>query len=110
MGFYSINKTDKNCSARCGIIETAHGAVETPVFMPVGTKGTVKAVLPENLYMMGCNIILGNLYHLYLQPGIDSLKKAGGIHNFMNWKRSILTDSGGFQVFSLGDISQGRRC
>jgi queuine tRNA-ribosyltransferase len=108
MGFYSINKTDKNCSARCGIIETAHGAVETPVFMPVGTKGTVKAVLPENLYMMGCNIILGNLYHLYLQPGIDSLKKAGGIHNFMNWKRSILTDSGGFQVFSLGDIRNVR--
>ncbi len=104
MGFFRIDKTDINCSARCGIIETAHGAVETPVFMPVGTKGTVKAVLPENLYIMGCNIILGNLYHLYLQPGIGIIKKAGGIHAFMNWNRSILTDSGGFQVFSLGDI------
>jgi queuine tRNA-ribosyltransferase len=108
MGFFKVIKTDKNCPARCGIIETAHGAVETPVFMPVGTKATVKAVFPENLYIMGCSVILGNLYHLYLQPGIDLIRRAGGIHDFMNWSRSLLTDSGGFQVFSLGNIRKIR--
>jgi len=78
--------------------------MNTPVFMPVGTKGTVKAVTSEQLYEMGCGIILGNLYHLYLQPGIEVIEEAGGLHKFINWKKSILTDSGGFQVFSLGKI------
>ena len=101
---FKIDKKDKNSEARTGILKTAHGPVKTPVFMPVGTKATVKAIRPEDLYGFGSNIILGNLYHLYLQPGIDIIEAAGGIHSFMNWERSILTDSGGFQVFSLGKI------
>ena len=101
---FKIEKKDKNTKARTGILETAHGPVKTPVFMPVGTKATVKAIRPEDLYGFGCNIILGNLYHLYLQPGIDLIEAAGGIHSFMNWEKAILTDSGGFQVFSLGKI------
>jgi queuine tRNA-ribosyltransferase len=104
--FFRIEKKDKNSQARCGVMETVHGKINTPVFMPVGTRATVKAVTPENLYDLGSNIILGNLYHLYLQPGIGLIKKAGGIHKFMNWKGCILTDSGGFQVFSLGDIRE----
>lgn len=101
---FKIVKKDKNTEARTGILKTAHGPVKTPVFMPVGTKATVKAIRPEDLYGFGSNIILGNLYHLYLQPGIDIIEAAGGIHSFMNWERSVLTDSGGFQVFSLGKI------
>ena len=101
---FKIEKKDKNTEARTGILETAHGPVKTPVFMPVGTKGTVKAIRPEDLYGFGSNIILGNLYHLYLQPGIDIIEAAGGIHSFMNWEKAVLTDSGGFQVFSLGKI------
>lgn len=101
---FKIGKTDKNTAARAGILNTTHGPVETPVFMPVGTKATVKAIRPEDLYGFGCNMILGNLYHLYLQPGIEIIEAAGGLHCFMNWKKSILTDSGGFQVFSLGKI------
>ena len=101
---FKIEKKDKNTEARTGILKTAHGPVKTPVFMPVGTKATVKAIRPEDLYGFGSNIILGNLYHLYLQPGIDIIEAAGGIHSFMNWERSVLTDSGGFQVFSLGKI------
>jgi queuine tRNA-ribosyltransferase len=101
---FKIIKKDKNTEARTGILKTAHGPVKTPVFMPVGTKATVKAIRPEDLYGFGSNIILGNLYHLHLQPGIDIIEAAGGIHSFMNWERSVLTDSGGFQVFSLGKI------
>ncbi len=104
MGFFKILKKDKNTNARLGLIKADKVSIDTPVFMPVGTKATVKAMTVDQLYEMGCKIILGNLYHLYLQPGIDVIKKAGGIHNFMNWKNNILTDSGGFQVFSLGDI------
>ncbi|MDD3819018.1 MAG: tRNA guanosine(34) transglycosylase Tgt, partial [Actinomycetota bacterium] len=104
MSFFQILNKDKNSLARAGVLTTKTGKVKTPVFMPVGTKATVKAVTNEQLYEEGCEIILCNLYHLYLQPGIDVIEKAGGLHKFMNWKRSILTDSGGFQVFSLSKI------
>ncbi len=104
MAFFKVLKKDSKSPARAGIITTEKGAVKTPVFMPVGTKASVKAVTNEQLYEAGCQIILGNLYHLYLQPGIEVIEKAGGLHKFMNWKRNILTDSGGFQVFSLSGI------
>jgi len=104
MAFFKVIKKDNKSSARAGIMTTKRGIIRTPVFMPVGTKATVKAVTNEQLYDAGCGIILGNLYHLYLQPGIKVIKKAGGLHKFMNWTRTILTDSGGFQVFSLSKI------
>ena len=104
MAFFKVLKKDNRSSARAGIMTTKRGIIETPVFIPVGTKATVKAVTNEQLYDAGCGIILGNLYHLYLQPGIKVIKKAGGLHKFMNWTRAILTDSGGFQVFSLSKI------
>ncbi|MCK5566852.1 MAG: tRNA-guanine transglycosylase, partial [Actinomycetia bacterium] len=104
MPFFKIDKIDKSTDARTGTVSTAHGQIDTPVFMPVGTKAAVKAIKPEDLYILGSRIILGNLYHLYLQPGIEIIEKAGGLHTFMNWNKSILTDSGGFQVFSLGKI------
>lgn len=104
MAFFKVLKKDNKSSARAGIMTTKRGIIRTPVFMPVGTKATVKAVTNEQLYDAGCAIILGNLYHLYLQPGIKVIKKAGGLHKFMNWTRTILTDSGGFQVFSLSKI------
>jgi queuine tRNA-ribosyltransferase len=88
-------------AARAGILETAHGAVETPVFMPVGTKASVKAVLPAELAALGATIVLGNTYHLYFRPGADLIAELGGLHRFMAWDGPILTDSGGFQVFSL---------
>lgn len=90
--------------ARRGRMTTARGAIETPVFMPVGTQGTVKGLLPEALKEIGAQIILANTYHLYLRPGHNVVKQLGGLHKFMNWDRPILTDSGGFQVFSLGDL------
>ncbi|MFZ3386543.1 MAG: tRNA guanosine(34) transglycosylase Tgt [Candidatus Hydromicrobium sp.] len=104
MAFFKVLKKDNKSSARAGIMTTKRGIIKTPVFMPVGTKATVKAVTNEQLYDAGCGIILSNLYHLYLQPGIKVIKKAGGLHKFMNWTRTILTDSGGFQVFSLSKI------
>ncbi|MGB7949249.1 MAG: tRNA guanosine(34) transglycosylase Tgt [Candidatus Binatia bacterium] len=88
--------------ARLGRLSTAHGAVETPAFMPVGTQGTVKAVLPRDLQEMGTQILLANTYHLYLRPGAELIQELGGLHRFMNWNAPILTDSGGYQVFSLG--------
>ena len=95
-------------------IITPHGEIPTPIFMPVGTRATVKAMLPESLKEINAKIILGNTYHLYLRPGDEIIKKAGGLHKFMNWDRPILTDSGGFQVFSLSktnDITEeGVRC
>ncbi len=91
-------------NARSGIIETARGAIHTPAFMPVGTLGTVKAMTPDELLEMGAEIVLGNTYHLYLRPGHTVIEKLGGIHSFMNWSRPILTDSGGFQVFSLAAL------
>ena len=100
---YELIKKDKYSNARVGVIHTAHGDIPTPIFMPVGTLGTVKTMTPEDLLDMGAKIILGNTYHLYLKPGMDIMKKAGGLHKFMNWDKPILTDSGGFQVFSLSD-------
>jgi len=102
--FFQILNKDKKTAARTGLISTSHGTISTPVYMPVGTKASVKAINHHDLYEMGCDIILGNLYHLYLQPGIDVLEKSGGLHKFMNWNKNILTDSGGFQVFSLSKI------
>lgn len=93
---------DPHCSARAGILHTSHGPIHTPIFMPVGTAGTVKAVHQRELLQdIGAEIILGNTYHLYLRPGIDILQQAGGLHRFNGWQRAILTDSGGYQVYSL---------
>ena len=99
---FTINNTDNNTNARAGCIETFHGKIKTPVFMPVGTQGTVKAVHQKELKNeINADIILSNTYHLYLRPGIEIIEKAGGIHKFINWNRNILTDSGGYQVYSL---------
>lgn len=103
---YDLIKKSSECEARVGVIHTPHGDIETPIFMPVGTKATVKTMTPEDLEELGAQIILGNTYHLYLKPGDYLIKKAGGLHKFMNWNKPILTDSGGFQVFSLGDINK----
>lgn len=100
---YELIKKDKYTNARVGVIHTANGDIPTPIFMPVGTVGTVKTMTVDDLKEMDAKIILGNTYHLYLKPGMDIMKKAGGLHKFMNWDRPILTDSGGFQVFSLAD-------
>ncbi len=91
--------------ARATTLQTAHGEIQTPVFMPVGTRGTVKAMLPEELKEIGSQIVLGNTYHLHLRPGEDTIAKLGGLHKFMNWNGPILTDSGGFQVFSLSQLN-----
>ena len=99
---FELIKKDSRTGARRGRITTPHGTIETPVFMPVGTQATVKAMKPEDVEKTGAEIILGNTYHLYLRPGEDIVREAGGLHKFMNWHRPILTDSGGFQVFSLG--------
>lgn len=98
--------TKKDNQARRGKLRTAHGVIETPVFMPVGTDGTVKAMHPEDVASTGAGIILGNVYHLMLQPGIELVEKMGGLHKFMNWNKAILTDSGGFQVMSLGPLRE----
>ena len=99
---FTVIRKDPDTNARLGRLVTAHGAVETPCFMPVGTQGTVKAMLPRDLREMGCQILLGNTYHLYLRPGHELIRQLGGLHRFMGWDGPILTDSGGFQVFSLG--------
>lgn len=101
---YDLIKKEKMTKARLGVLHTLHGDIETPVFMPVGTQATVKTMTPEELKEIGARIILSNTYHLYLRPGHEVIKKAGGLHKFMNWDRAILTDSGGFQVFSLGPL------
>lgn len=101
---YEVLKVCKQSGARIGRFTTPHGVIETPVFMPVGTNATVKALSPEELKELGSQIILSNTYHLFLRPGEDIVKKAGGLHKFMNWDRPILTDSGGFQVFSLAKL------
>ncbi|MCE5301137.1 MAG: tRNA guanosine(34) transglycosylase Tgt [Spirochaetia bacterium] len=102
MEFFKLDHKYK--LARAGRINTLHGTIETPVFMPVGTQATVKIMTPEDMERMGIGVILGNTYHLYLRPGLDIMMKAGGLHKFMGWKRAILTDSGGFQVFSLKEL------
>ena len=101
---YELIKKDKYTNARVGVIHTEHGDIPTPIFMPVGTLGTVKTMTVEELKEMDAKIILGNTYHLYLKPGMEIMRQAGGLHKFMNWDRPILTDSGGFQVFSLSDM------
>ena len=101
---FDLLKTDDRTRARRGIVHTPHGDIQTPIFMPVGTAATVKAMRPEQVEEMGAQIILSNTYHLYLRPGHDIVREAGGLHKFMNWNRPILTDSGGFQVFSLGKM------
>ena len=99
---FELLKTDPKTKARRGRITTPHGVIETPIFMPVGTAATVKAMRPEEVKELGAQIILSNTYHLYLRPGHEIVREAGGLHHFMNWDLPILTDSGGFQVFSLG--------
>lgn len=99
---YEQTHKDAQCNARTGIIHTDHGDIETPIFMPVGTKATVKTLTSEDLSTLQAQIILGNTYHLHLRPSEDLIDKAGGLHKFMQWNKPILTDSGGFQVFSLG--------
>jgi len=101
---FKITHRAKGSRARTGIITLNNTRIETPVFMPVGTKATVKSLTNEQLKEIGFNIILSNTYHLYLRPGLEVIKKAGGLHKFMNWDRGILTDSGGFQVFSLSSL------
>ena len=101
---YELIKTCKQSGARLGKVHTPHGSFETPVFMPVGTQATVKGMSPAELKEIGANIILSNTYHLFLRPGHELVREAGGLHGFMSWDRSILTDSGGFQVFSLSDL------
>src|SRR5689334_4797211 len=101
---FELLKTDARSKARLGRLTTVRGVVETPVFMPVGTQGSVKALDPRELLEMGTQIILGNTYHLNIRPGLEIIKAAGGLHKFINWDLPILTDSGGFQVFSLAKI------
>ena len=105
---YTLLKTCQQTGARLGRLETPHGVVDTPVFMPVGTQATVKTLTPDQLEGIEAQIILSNTYHLYLRPGHELVKKAGGLHQFMNWGRPILTDSGGFQVFSLNELRKIR--
>ena len=106
IGHFEVQKTAGN--ARAARLQTAHGEINTPVFMPVGTKATVKGMLPEELKDLGAQIVLGNTYHLHLRPGEDIIERLGGLHRFMNWKGPILTDSGGFQVFSLSQLTTVR--
>ena len=101
---FQIEQTDSQSGARCGRLTTAHGVIETPMFMPVGTQGTVKCLAPAELRELGAQIILGNTYHLMLRPGLEVVAQAGGLHKFMGWDGAILTDSGGFQVFSLAKL------
>ncbi|MDR0621549.1 MAG: tRNA guanosine(34) transglycosylase Tgt [Deltaproteobacteria bacterium] len=102
--FFSIESSDPTCQARAGLISTAHGDVPTPIFMPVGTRGTIKAVAPDDLEKIGAKIVLANTYHLSLRPGPDLISRFGGLHAFMAWPGPILTDSGGYQVFSLAGL------
>jgi queuine tRNA-ribosyltransferase len=103
---FDVEARDPGCGARAGRLCLPHGVVETPIFMPVGTRASVKSLSQQDLADIGASIILGNAYHLYLRPGTETLEAAGGIHGFMNWDRPVLTDSGGFQVFSLSDLNK----
>lgn len=106
MFHFAVTHKDSYTQARLGQMTTAHGAVTTPAFMPVATQGTVKAMTPQELCEVGTKIVLANAYHLYLRPGVDVIEQAGGLHRFMGWDGPILTDSGGYQVFSLQDLCQ----
>jgi queuine tRNA-ribosyltransferase len=99
--FFTLKKTDSKTKARLGVIRTAHGDIESPFFMPVGTRATVRTLSSEDLHQIGASIELSNTYHLYVRPGLEIIENAGGLHKFMNWNKPILTDSGGYQVFSL---------
>src|SRR5213595_1476011 len=101
---FELLAQDRESKARHGRLTTAHGAIETPAFMPVGTQGSVKAVSPRELRELNAPIVLGNTYHLFVRPGIEVIKHLGGLHTFMNWDRPILTDSGGYQIFSLAKL------
>jgi queuine tRNA-ribosyltransferase len=101
---FTVVKKSRKSAARAGLLETAHGVIETPIFMPVGTLGTVKSLTPDLVAEQGAQIILANTYHLFLRPGADLIAQAGGLHKFMHWDKPILTDSGGFQVFSLAKL------
>lgn len=103
-GDFKIHKKDPSSRARLGELQTTHGKVETPIFMPVGTQATVKSFAPRELEECGSQIVLSNTYHLYIRPGLEVINTVGGLHNFMGWKKPILTDSGGFQVFSLARL------
>ena len=103
---YTVTHSDSGCAARAGILELSHGAVETPVFMPVGTQASVKSLDSADLSALNAAIILANTYHLYLRPGAETVAALGGLHGFMQWNRPILTDSGGFQVFSLSKLTK----
>ncbi|MHC4426875.1 MAG: tRNA guanosine(34) transglycosylase Tgt, partial [Planctomycetota bacterium] len=106
MADFEILHQDSSSAARHGLLTTSHGKVETPVFMPVGTAGAVKGITPQQLKETGAGIILANTYHLLLRPGVETIEKLGGLHKFMAWDRPILTDSGGYQVFSLGPLTK----
>nr|CBX29424.1 hypothetical protein N47_J04050 [uncultured Desulfobacterium sp.] len=106
---FTVISESKKSRARAGLMHTSHGVVETPVFMPVGTLASVKSLSPEEITQAGASIILGNTYHLYLRPGCDVIKLFSGLHGFMNWKGPILTDSGGFQVFSTCKAIQNNK-
>jgi queuine tRNA-ribosyltransferase len=103
---FTLQGCSNECKARYGMLATLHGNIETPVFMPVGTQATVKAMTPEHLVEIGAQIILGNTYHLYIRPGHELIREFGGLHRFMHWDRPILTDSGGFQIFSLQELAK----
>ena len=104
MSGFEVRHRDNNSAARCGVLRTAHGDVKTPAFMPVGTAGAIKGITPEQLRQTQTEIILANTYHLMLRPGVDAVERVGGLHKFMAWPGPILTDSGGFQVFSLSTL------
>ncbi len=103
---FRVVKEDRRTSARAGVLSTPHGETPTPVFMPVGTQGTVKTLSQQELAVAGAGIILGNAYHLYLRPGMETIREAGGLHRFIGWDHALLTDSGGYQVFSLADLNR----
>ncbi len=104
MTIFKTTHQDTTSNARLGLLSLGHGVVQTPVFMPVGTAGTVKGIHHEDVARIGYNLILGNTYHLYLRPGLEVLQHYGGLHNFSAWDHNLLTDSGGFQVFSLSGL------
>ncbi len=106
MSQFEVINADPNCAARRGVLNTAHGPIQTPAFMPVGTAGTVKGITPAQIKATGAGIVLANTYHLMLRPGADVVQKIGGLHRFMAWDRPILTDSGGYQVFSLSALTR----
>src|SRR3954465_3155074 len=101
---FEVVAADQHSKARCGRVTTAHGVIETPAFMPVGTQGTVKGVSPRELRELHAQIILGNTYHLFVRPGLNVIRHLGGLHAFINWNGPILTDSGGYQIFSLAKL------